>query len=78
MTQIRQDAVGRCEFIDVLEEAVTLRKRVEVELRSGEVFTDEVKDVITRDGQEFVRFVERGELPLSEVLGCRNARPTHH
>ena len=78
MTMLRQDQVGRCDFLDLLEDAAVTKKRVEIELRSGEVFTDEIRDVATREGQEFVSFLEHDELPLKEILGAKWARPTHH
>jgi hypothetical protein len=42
---ISQDVVGRCSFIDVLEEAVLVHRHVALALRDGTRFIDLVTDV---------------------------------
>lgn len=78
MTMLRQDAIGRCDFLDMLEEAAVTKKPLEVEMRNGEIFTDEVRDVITKEGQEFVDFLDHRMVPLAEILGVKPARPARH
>ena len=56
MSQVCQDDVGQCDFIDVLEEAVTRRRPVGVQLRAGETFIDQMMDVVTEAGTEFAVF----------------------
>lgn len=56
MARMCQDEVGRCSFIDVLEEAVLRRRAVAVQLRAGEAFIDQVTDVVTEDGDDFAVF----------------------
>lgn len=72
-----QDQIGRCDFLDVLEEASVSRQRVDVELRSGRRFHDRVSDVITEKGREFVEFEMNGRVPLEEVKACTRAQIEH-
>lgn len=75
---LRQEEIGRCEFIDVLEEAVVVKRPVAVTLNSGETFIDTVKDVVTFDGRDWVDFVEHDRLPVSDIRGMTRAEPTRH
>ena len=45
MSRLEQDLLGSCDFVDVLEEAVLVKKPVAVELRDGTTFIDQVTDV---------------------------------
>ena len=56
MSIICQDAVGRCSFIDVLEEAVLMHRPVAVLLRDGERFIDVVVDVVTENHEDYAVF----------------------
>jgi transcriptional antiterminator Rof (Rho-off) len=78
MSLMPQDELGRCDFLDVLEEAVLVKTPVEVKLRSGETFIDVVRDVTTKEGQELVEFHERGRMPLSAVHAVTRAAPPRH
>jgi hypothetical protein len=82
MALLRQDQVGRCGFIDVLEEAVLRGRPVGVRLRGGETFIDQVVDVATEHGDDFAIFrfhprvsvgvieaVTRTELPRDLYVG---------
>jgi transcriptional antiterminator Rof (Rho-off) len=62
-----------CDVVDVLEEAVTLKRPVVVELKGGRRFVDKVRDVVTRDGQEWATFALEGTLPLSDIRFCAPA-----
>lgn len=75
---MRQDELGRCDFIDVLEEAALVKGAVVVKLRTGETFIDTVKDVVTLDGRDWVDFVEHDRVPVSDIHGMSRAEPTRH
>ncbi len=68
MTLMSQDDVGRCDFIDVLEEAVLRRRSVAVQLRAGEAFIDEVVDVVTEQGDDFAVFRSHARVPVGDIL----------
>lgn len=68
MARMCQDDVGRCDFIDVLEEAVLRRRPVAVELRAGESFHDVVTDVITEQGNDFAVFRSHARVPVGDIL----------
>ena len=78
MSMMQQDSLGRCDFIDVLEEAQLVKRPVQVKLRSGASFVDVVKDVVTKDGEEFVAFDSNGTLKLSEIQAMSRAEPPRH
>jgi transcriptional antiterminator Rof (Rho-off) len=75
MTRICQDDVGRCDFIDVLEEAVLRRRPVAVQLREGESFLDEVVDVVTEKGDDFAVFKSHARVPVGDILSVTRAQP---
>jgi hypothetical protein len=68
-----QDEVGRCSFIDVLEEAVLRHAPVAVQLREGGIFIDEVVDVITEDGDDFAIFKAHDRIPVGEIRAMTRA-----
>lgn len=78
MTLMRQDELGGCDFIDVLEEAALMKKRVAVKMRDGESFIDEVRDVVTTDGEDWVDFLNHDRVKVKEILGMSRAEPTRH
>lgn len=67
MTRYSQQDLGRCDFLDVLEESVLMRARVHVTLMDDTSFEDRITDVITKDGQEFVHFAGREPLELRQI-----------
>jgi hypothetical protein len=67
MTRMCQDEVGRCSFIDVLEEAVLRRKPVAVQLREGLSFIDQVVDVVTENGDDFAVFRSHDRISVGEI-----------
>lgn len=77
MSLMRQDEIGRCDFIDVLEEAVLVGRPVAVRLRGGESFIDSVSEVVTHDGKDFAVFTRRGKLAVEEIASCSRAEPRH-
>ncbi len=68
MSRMSQDDVGRCDFIDVLEEAVLRRRPVAVQLREGGTFIDEVVDVVTEQGDDFAVFRSHARVPVGDIL----------
>jgi len=65
---MHETAHGRCDFIDVLEESVVIHQPVTVALRDGETFIDQVRDVITRSGEDFVQFQDHGRMALARIV----------
>jgi hypothetical protein len=61
---LHQDEIGRCGVIDVLEEAVLVKRPVVVRLNSGEAFIDQVLDVVTERGEDF-----------PDIAACSGAEP---
>jgi Rho-binding antiterminator len=75
MTRMCQDELGRCDFIDVLEEAVLRHRPVAVELRGGETFIDQVMDVVTERGDDFAVFRAHPRVPVGDILAVTRAEP---
>ncbi|MBZ4417233.1 hypothetical protein [Myxococcus sp. RHSTA-1-4] len=75
MTRMCQDDVGRCDFIDVLEEAVLRRRPVAVELRAGDTFIDQVVDVVTERGDDFAIFRSHARVPVGDILSVTRESP---
>jgi transcriptional antiterminator Rof (Rho-off) len=72
---ICQDIVGRCSFIDVLEEAVLVHRPVAVALRDGTRFIDVVVDVVTENGEDYAVFHNRERVPVTEIAATTRADP---
>jgi Rho-binding antiterminator len=62
--------VERCDFIDMLEEAAKMHRPIAVTLRGDTHFSDDVRDVVTENGQDFVLFRDHGRVPVTEILDC--------
>jgi hypothetical protein len=75
MSRISQDDVGRCDFIDVLEEAVTRGRAVAVQLRAGETFIDQLLDVLTENGDEFAVFRQHDRVSVGEISAVSRPEP---
>ena len=78
MAMLRQDELGSCDFVDVMEEAALVKRAIGVKLRSGETFIDEVRDVVTIDGVDYVDFLIHERVAVREILGATRAEPTRH
>lgn len=76
MTLMRQEDLGRCDFIDVLEEAVLTKKPVAVKLTNGESFIDKIQDVVTQGGHDYVDFQLHDRVRVSEIVGMTRAEPS--
>ena len=68
---LRQSELG-CDFVDVMEEAVTRKTVVKLHLAGGEVIEGLVTDLVTHDGKNFVRMPGRAEFPLETVEALSN------
>lgn len=71
-----QDEVGRCDFLDVLEEAATRKTQVTVKTRGGESFTDVVDDVVTANHKDWAVFQTKGKIAVEEIASCTRAETT--
>ncbi|HZI16109.1 MAG TPA: hypothetical protein VE153_37435 [Myxococcus sp.] len=76
MARLSQDDLGRCDFIDVLEEAVLWRRPVAVQLRAGETFIDRVVDVVTEQGDDFAVFGSHARVPVGDIQAVTH-EPLH-
>jgi transcriptional antiterminator Rof (Rho-off) len=59
--------LDRCDFIDVLEEAVLRRSTISVDLRDGRHFSDQVRDVVTDGGADFAVFANHGTIAVRDI-----------
>ena len=75
MSTICQDDVGRCSFIDVLEEAVLVHRAVAVALRDGERFIDRVIDVVTENHEDYAVFANHERVAVTEIAAATRAAP---
>src|SRR5262245_66674578 len=75
MNRLEQDQVGSCSFVDVLEEAVLVKRPVAIELRDGTTFIDQVTDVTTESGQDFAVFRSHARVPIKEIAAATRAEP---
>jgi transcriptional antiterminator Rof (Rho-off) len=66
------EPTGRCDFLDVLEEAAHFKKPVQVELRDGQRFRANVQDVVTAGGEDYVVFDGRGRVSVADIARCQS------
>lgn len=66
------EPTGRCDFLDVLEEAAHFKRPVQVELRNGERFQAAVLDVVTESGEDYAVFADRERVPVTQIASCRS------
>lgn len=71
-----QDEVGRCDFLDVLEEAAVRKQPVTARLKAGEEFTDTVMDVVTENHKDYAVFKAKGRIPVLDIASCTRAKTT--
>ncbi len=62
--------VDRCDFIDMLEESAKTHRTLVVTLRGAAHFADQVRDVVTEQGEDFALFREHGRVAVREILDC--------
>ena len=70
---MRNHSIGRCDILDVLEEAAIFRKPVQIDLHERSGFTARVRDVYTEDGEDYVIFEDHDRMSVSDISGCRSA-----
>jgi hypothetical protein len=65
-----------CDIIDMLEEAVTTGRPVEVELKAEhKKFVDQVRDVVTESGEERAIFKHHDPVLVRDIHHCARAVP---
>lgn len=74
MTELVQDAADRCDLLDVLEEAATLRRPIAVKLKDGTSFIDEVTDVVTENGDDFAVFRNHPKTSVGQIQTTSQAQ----
>ncbi|HVX94146.1 MAG TPA: hypothetical protein VHK47_04465 [Polyangia bacterium] len=62
--------IERCDFIDMLEEAAKMHRPVAVTLVGQTRFADDVRDVVTEDGEDYAEFRDHGRVALTDILEC--------
>jgi hypothetical protein len=62
--------VERCDFIDMLEESAKMHRPVAVTLRGDTHFSDDVRDVVTEDGEDYALFRAHGRVAVTDILDC--------
>jgi Rho-binding antiterminator len=62
--------VERCDFIDMLEESAKMHRTVAVTLRGDTRFSDDVRDVVTEEGEDYALFRDHGRVPVREIIDC--------
>jgi Rho-binding antiterminator len=73
--RICQDEVGRCSFIDVLEEAALRKTHVAVALYDGSAFIDRVTDVVTEDHEDYATFESHSRVAVTDIRAATRAPP---
>ena len=68
--------MGRCSFIDVLEEAALRKTHVAVSLYDGTAFIDRVKDVQTENHEDYAVFESHGRVAVTNIEAATRA-PAH-
>jgi len=67
--------LDRSDIIDLLEEAVTLRRSVSVVLRHGRHFVDRVRDVVSERDEDWAVFAVHGRVPVTDIATCARGEP---
>jgi hypothetical protein len=62
-----------CDWIDVLEESVVTKRPVNIQLQGGKTFTDQVKDLVTEGGADYVDFRDHGRMPVADIRSAGRA-----
>jgi hypothetical protein len=65
--------MDRCDYLDVLEESVTLKRPIQVELKGGKRFVDAVKELVTAGGEDWAVFRDHDRVAVSEISFCGRA-----
>lgn len=70
--------LDRGDVIDMLEESVTRKIPVVVELRSGRTFEDRVMQIGKYNGEDWVAFADHEFTRLHDISACRRAIPPNY
>ena len=65
--------IDRCDVIDILEESVVSKRPVAIKLEGGREFTDQVRDVVTEAGADYVDFRDHGRMPVADIRSAARA-----
>ena len=74
MSWYRQAELGRCDFLDVLEEAAVRRTPVELELRGGERLHERISDVEGTPEGDVVVLASGRRIAVGDVEAMTRAR----
>ncbi len=77
MSRFEQLALGRCDFLEVLEESVLMRAELEVELSDGAIFRDRLLDVRTESGLDVAVFETHPPAAVGDVIAVTRERIVH-
>lgn len=66
-------AIGRCDVLDMLEEAAVAHMPVELELRDGSRIVDGIRDVITENGEDYVVLQAHPRVAVSAIARCERS-----
>lgn len=59
----------------MLEEAITSKATLAVELRSDRHFVDWVRDLVTRDDEDWAIFDSHEPVAVTDIRSCSRAQP---
>jgi Rho-binding antiterminator len=65
--------IDSCDVLDILEESVTLGRPVAIQMQGGRSFTDQVKDVVTEAGADYVDFRDHGRVAVADIRSAARA-----
>ena len=74
MSWYRQAEIGRCPFLDVLEEAAVRQSPVELELRGGERLHERIADVEATPAGDVVVLASGRRVAVEHVEAMTRAR----
>ncbi|AKU92199.1 hypothetical protein [Vulgatibacter incomptus] len=77
MSRFERERLGRCDFLDVLEESVLMHVDVEVELAGGETFVDRLRDVRTESGVDYAVFLEHPRVEVASIAAVTRRSLPH-
>ena len=67
--------IERCDVLDVLEESSRLHRPVSVQLKGGQRFVDQARDVVTEAEAEWVVFRDHDRVLIDDIASCGPAEP---
>jgi transcriptional antiterminator Rof (Rho-off) len=67
--------MDRCDLLDMLEEAALADQPLEIHLRDGETMQTRVREVLTRDGEDYAILEDGACLSVSTIAECRRRVP---